>query len=87
MKITVFTLPDCEPCRLVKADLDSIGVEYEDVPARQNRDRWEEAIGKFPKGRKVGLPCTVIEGGDQVSLITGWYPGYKDAVNKRIGDG
>ncbi|AKJ71820.1 hypothetical protein TIN4_23 [Tsukamurella phage TIN4] len=86
MKITVFTLPDCAPCSQVKADLNTLGLEFEEVPARENRERWESVVARFPSDRKTGLPCTLIEDGDRTNFIVGWYTGYKDAV-KRMTNG
>ncbi len=45
--ITVYTAPNCQPCRLTKAKLDTMGVEYaaHDVSSDESARRDAAALG------------------------------------------
>lgn len=38
MNVTIYTKPNCQPCRATKRTLDRIGVEYDELPADEHTD-------------------------------------------------
>ena len=41
-KVTVYTMPSCQPCRMVKRWLDNKGIEYTELEAKDHIEKLNE---------------------------------------------
>lgn len=68
--VTLYSQPNCQPCRAVKRTLDKRGITFTEVDASQDLDAYKyiKALGY------QGTPVTVVSDGDTVTHFHGFDP-------------
>lgn len=60
MSIILVSMPGCAPCKVIKSLMDGMGIDYEEVDARDQNDKYVAEL--LFRHRIKAVPALIIDG-------------------------